>query len=162
MCVSAHPNTGARPPLVSHTTTMGHAATHSQAYCCPLHPHGAQCLSFPMAPSVLYLCCGSGEGSQAHPSPPPHAADRPCGQEPPAGDGAHGARAGHRLVPSQRQRHRQRLRGHHRYGEGRAVGGVWRAPPPSLPVALPPAKCHRPIFRGSAMRVCCWRRPPAP
>ncbi|XP_062448518.1 coronin-6 isoform X2 [Rhea pennata] len=42
--------------------------------------------------------------------------DGPRGQEPPAGDRAHGAGAGHRLVPPQRQRHRQRLRGHH--GDG--------------------------------------------
>lgn len=84
----------------------------------------------PWLPPCCICAVAQGRGPRLIPPPPPRAADRPCGQEPPAGDGAHGARAGHRLVPSQRQRHRQRLRGHHRYGEGRAVGGVWRAPPP--------------------------------
>lgn len=114
----------------------------------PQFPHGRL--------PLCRICAGARGGSQAHPSPPsPRVADGPCGQEPPAGDGAHGASAGHRLVPPQRQRHRQRLRGHHRYGEGRAAGGLRRAPPPHpFPVALLPAKCHRPIFSGGAMCVC--------
>lgn len=90
-------------------------------------------------------------------------ADGTGGQEPPAGDRTHGARAGHRLVSPQRQRHRQRLGGHHRHGEGLDPGwegdGGYRGsgtehPPP--PASLP-AKCHWPIFSPSAMRSR-WRR----
>lgn len=77
--------------------------------------------------------------SQGDSSRPLTVADRTGGQEPPAGDGTHGARAGHRLVSPQRQRHRQRLGGHHRHGEGldparEGGGGRWGSdaehPPP--------------------------------
>lgn len=122
---------------MSHTTATGGTQQpvpgHIAALCIPM----GLCASVSPrpAPPVPYLCWGSG-GVPGSSPPPPRVADGPCGQEPPAGDGAHSASAGHRLVPPQRQRHRQRLRGHHRHGEGRAAGGLRRAPPPPIPFPL--------------------------
>lgn len=123
---------------MSHTTATGGTQQpvpgHIAALCIPM----GLCASVSPrpAPPVPYLCWGSGGVPGSSLPPSPRVADGPCGQEPPAGDGAHGASAGHRLVPPQRQRHRQRLRGHHRYGEGRAAGGLRRAPPPPIPFPL--------------------------
>uniref|UniRef100_A0A493TLA0 Coronin n=1 Tax=Anas platyrhynchos platyrhynchos TaxID=8840 RepID=A0A493TLA0_ANAPP len=62
---------------------------------------------------------GDGWAGSGDPPPPSVLADRPHRQVLPHGVRAHGPRAGHRVVPPQRPRHRQRLRGLHRHGEGR-------------------------------------------
>lgn len=162
------------------TSLRGLVLSEPHSHCVPQFPPSRQVqssghcwvpLHVPTCATAPRLA-GLGLGGRLAGSPPAAGAssqhlavaDGTGGQEPPAGDGAHGARAGHRLVSPQRQRHRQRLGGHHRHGEGpdpgwEGGGGCLGEPrgasPPTPP--SPPAKCHWPIFSPGAMRSR-WRR----